>query len=171
MLSLCFLKPYFCSKFSILYWIGGPLCLCHYVRLEPLEFCQCCFPCEENFPFGGKYFSRAYLLSWQCLSAIDLKLIVFFLFRFSNWPVTPVRISKWSVSLRVIFNWPSVVTKNWTRWSRQPLPVVVCYACFMFGFSLFTNFIFSFIKGVIPHIHKYLIGKKASGNAPQKPGA
>ena len=38
-----------------------------------------------------------------------------------SWPGTHPRISRWRGSLRDISSWPSVVTRSWTPWSRQPL--------------------------------------------------
>ena len=41
--------------------------------------------------------------------------------RFSSWQGTLPRIWRWRGSLRDISSWPSVVTRSWTPWSRQPL--------------------------------------------------
>ena len=38
-----------------------------------------------------------------------------------SWPGTLPRIWRWRGSPRDISSWPSVETRNWTPWSRQPL--------------------------------------------------
>lgn len=53
-----------------------------------------------------------------------------FAFRFWNWLVMHQRTWKSNVSHRAICNWPFVVTKNWTAWSRQQLLVVVLFRTF-----------------------------------------
>ena len=52
-------------------------------------------------------------------------ILTYFICRFLSWLAMPPRIWRWSVSLPGIYNWPSVVTRNWTPLSKLPLPVVV----------------------------------------------
>merc|ERR1719357_236441 len=42
----------------------------------------------------------------------------------------PAMVALRSVSLPVIYNWPSEETKNWTHLSRPPLPEVVLFLTF-----------------------------------------
>lgn len=46
----------------------------------------------------------------------------FILHRFWSWQETHRKILKWNVSRLVTCNWPFAETRNWTAWSKQPLP-------------------------------------------------
>lgn len=88
-----------------------------------------------------------------------------------NWQAMPPKTWRWNVSPPVTCSLPSVGTRSWTPLSKQQLleevslkPHVVSFFMFIKSYDFpWENVLLKhcfFPPGVIPHIHKSLIGKK-----------